>query len=165
MEIDAGAPANVSLFLDLILDADGTAREEWVQVDIGLLPADLAEDAPIVPSWGVYEGDTTLMADDYSDPSACTSYSASGNDGVYALDLTAGQTVDVDLEYTTADPDAVLYISDDAAAPDTACLDGADANVDGTESLSFTAPADGIYYLVIDNWNTGGGPFEVAIFF
>ena len=165
VEIDAGAPANGSLLLDLDLDADGTASEDVVALDLGLVPADLAVDAPLVPSWGVYEGDTTLMADDYGDPSACTGYTAAGNDGVFAIDLTAGQTLDVDLEYTTADPDAVVYISDDPTAPDTACLDGADSNLDGTESMSFTAPADGIYYLVIDNWNSGGGPFEVAILF
>ena len=132
---------------------------------MGLQPADLAVDAPLVSQPGLYVGDTTAMADDYADPSNCTGWSAAGNDAVFAIDLAGNQQLIADLTYLTADPDAVMYISDDPSAPDTACLDGVDDVYDGTESLTFTAPGPATYYLVIDNYYTGGGPFEVMLVF
>jgi hypothetical protein len=69
------------------------------------------------------------------------------------------------VSYSTAGVDAVLFISRDAAEPDVNCDAGADAAVDGTEDLLFTAPVSGNYYLVVDNYNAGGGAFSLDLTF
>ncbi len=166
LTIDAGAPASASFDLVLAVDADGRTFELPVRVALGILPADLGVEAPVVPAPATLSGDTTDLADDYQNPSACTSYSAIGHDGVYAVELTTGQVLDLDLRYAQGSGvDAVLYVSDDPTSPDLQCLAGADGETGTHEDLSYTATADGTIYVVVDAFVDWGGEFTLEIGF
>ena len=163
-ELAAGAPASDVVQIGVIMDAGGLWDSGWFDVTTGPVGGDTCAQAPVLDASVVLGGSTLYALNDYSDPSACTSYAAIGPDVVYALDLSAGQTVTADLEYAAGGGDAVLYISTDPGQPDTNCLAGADLNVDETETLTFTASTTGIHYLVVDAydiWN--GGEFELAL--
>jgi len=160
---DPGAPETWIYTLDLAVNADGFVYDLDLEFPLGTQAADLAPDAPQVPPGTTVVGDTTWLADDYQDPSACTQYTASGNDGVYAVSLLAGETLELDLAYEAPGPDAVLYVSDDATLPDINCLDGVDAEFGEHESFTFTAPEDDVYYVVVDGYYAGGGAFTLQL--
>ena len=165
-EIDPGAPPSTVLDFDISLDAGGIGTDGRFYVNTGLFPGDTCADAPDVPASTVLVGNTAYSSNDYDNPSLCTSYVAEGPDVVYAIDLTAGQTLVADLEYAAGGPDAVLYISTNAYNPDTWCLDGADMNVDETETLTYTAASSAVHYLVVDGYDSGiGGEYELAVTF
>jgi hypothetical protein len=164
VEVDIAAPTNVRYTLDLAVDADAHQRVLTVPLVIGVQAADVAEDAALLPEAITLAGDTALLTDDYQDPAACTGFSASGYDGVYAVELTTGQELQLDLEYDSG-PDAVIYVSDDAEYPDDNCLAGADTENYEHEQLDFTAPADGTYYIVVDAFGGGFGPFTLQVTF
>ena len=164
VEVDAAAPANGRYSLDLTVDADGQLRVLSIPLVVGVQAADRAVDAPLLPESITLAGDTALLDDDYQDPAACTGFSASGYDGVYAVELTTGQELQLDLEYDSG-PDAVIYVSDDAEFPDDNCLAGADSENYEHEQLDFTAPADGTYYIVVDAFGGGFGPFTLQVTF
>lgn len=164
--IDAGAdPAGIHT-LHLLVDADGYSFDLSFPVLLGLQAADLATDALEIPGSQTLTGDTSPLADDYANPSACTGWSADGSDAVYAVSLTGGQLLELTLAFHGGGPDATLYVSDDPVSPDIHCLAGADDNVDHTESLSFTAPTGGLYYVVVDSFDSGsGGPYTLDVAF
>ncbi len=164
VEVDVAAPANGRYILDLAVDADGHQRALSIPFVVGVQAADLAVDAPLLPESITLQGDTALLDDDYQDPASCTGFSASGYDGVYAVELTTGQELELDLEYDSG-PDAVIYVSDDAEFPDDNCLAGADAENYEHELLVFTAPADATYYIVVDAFGGGFGPFTLQVTF
>ena len=164
IDVDPAAPANGRYILDLTVDADGIQRVLSFPLVVGVQPADVAEDAPLLAAPITLQGDTALLDDDYQDPAACTGFSASGYDGVYAVELVTDQVLELDLEFD-AGPDAVIYVSDDAENPDTQCLAGADAESYEHEELEFTAPADATYYIVVDAFGGGYGPFTLQVSF
>ncbi len=127
-------------------------------------PAEICANAPVI-SAGTYYGDNSSMIDDYGDPSACTGYTAAGFDGCYAVHLLSGQQLTADVSYAGDVQDAVLYVSTDAAAPDTSCLAGADVEYDtGHENLVYSAPSNGLYYLVVDGYYSSlGGSYTLVI--
>ena len=164
--IDDDADENGVYTLMLTVDADGWPYTMETSVALGLQAADTTAGAPVIDESTTLIGDTSGLADDYQDPSACTTFSASGLDGVYAVNLLTGQQLTADLAYEEGGPDAVIYISADAAEPDINCDGGADLNVDHTETLDFTAPADGLYYIVVDSYYTDeGGAFTLELAF
>lgn len=109
-------------------------------------------------------GSTQFATNDYS-PSAttggCTGYPAVGKDVVYILNVAGGDSLDV--SYTSV-ADGSIYLITDCANPTTTCVAGADDTVAGqAETLGFTFPASGVYYLVLDNYGTGaGGSFTLT---
>jgi len=164
--IDPAADANGAYTLMLTVDADGTPFTAEFTLALGVQATDTTSDAPVIDAATTLIGDTSALVDDYQDPSACTTYSASGLDGVYAVNLISGQQLTADLAYEEGGPDAVIYISADAAEPDINCDGGADLNVDNTETLDFTAPADGLYYIIVDSYYTDeGGAFTLELAF
>ncbi len=166
VDVSSQAPPWGSESLDLELTSGIFSSVTALDLPLGLHAGDTTADAPEIPAPGSYAGDTTSRVDDYQDPSACTGFSAGGNDAVVAVSLALGQVLDVDLTYDAGGPDAVLYVSDDPLAPDTACLEGADLTVDESESLSFTAPYGGLFYVVVDAFDTDdGGPFTLDLSF
>lgn len=123
-------------------------------------PAPLANDTcaaatPLgVP--GTATGDTTWATNQSSFPLAqsCTGYFVDGGDLFHAVTLTQGTTIQATL---TPGPgfDAALYVVDGCGAA--ACLAGSDRPGAGaSETLTFTAPANGTYYLVVDGAASGG---------
>ena len=164
VEVDAAAPANGRYTLDLTVDADGIQRVLSFPFVVGVQPADVATDAPLLAGSVTLQGDTALLDDDYQDPAACTGFSASGYDGVYAVELVTDQVLQLDLAFDLG-PDAVIYVSDDAENPDDNCLAGADAESYEHEELVFTAPADATYYIVVDAFGGGYGPFTLDVTF
>ncbi len=166
LEIDAAAAESGVYTLVLTVDADGVLFDLDLQLSLGMQAADTTADAPVIDGPMTVLGTTAALADDYQDPSACTGYTASGRDGVYAVNLISGQELTLDLAYDEGGPDAVIYVAADATSPDLNCDDGADAAVDHTESMVFTAPADGLYYIVVDSYYTDeGGPFTLELAF
>ncbi len=164
--IDGGAPDSASYVLDLEVTADAEVFNLAIPLGLGVVPSDTTANAPEVSAAGVYYGDTTGFVNDYSDPSNCTTYSATSVDVVYAINLAANQAFTAAIAYDAGGPDAVLYISDDAANPDTGCLAGADSNFDETETLNFTPTTAGLYYLIVDGYYTDdAGPYTLTLTF
>ncbi len=164
--LDAAADPLGIFTLQLTVDADGSLFDLSFQILLGFQATDLATDAMEIPEAQTLEGDTTDMANDYNNPSACTGWSADGNDAVYSVFLTTGQQLDLALAYEEGGPDAALYVSDDMAAPDVNCLAGADNNVDHTEEVSYTATEAGLVYIVVDAYAADtGGPFTLVATF
>ena len=84
-------------------------------------------------------------------PTSCTGYSAAGNDVVYSIYLTAGQTFTASQQGAH---DSSIYVVTDCYDPENTCVAGADATFTGdVETVSFTAPSTGVYYLIIDGYS------------
>ncbi len=165
--IDAAAPADGTYELALAVTASGHQFDLRIVVVLGAQAVDTTDDSPaVINSDWVLTGDTTDFTDDYSDPSACTGWLALGNDVVFALDLDAGDELDIDLDFDAFPPDAVIYVSDTPTDPDINCVDGADDHTNSaSESLRFEADTAGIYYLIVDSYSAGGGPFTLDVNF
>ncbi len=134
------------------------------------LPGDTCGTAPVVElpslvlsdiSISEYEADVALV------DSACTGFTTSGRDAVYAIPVQEGQKLTVRVTSTF---DATIYLLDRCDAPvmpASACLAGVDQTFSsGNENLSFTAPADRTYYLVIDHFGVmgpPGGTFDISL--
>lgn len=117
--------------------------------DSGLGPAiDLCANAAMLGP-GTHAGNTSSYADDVTPPGDCTNgFSAFGPDAFYRYDLTAGQMLSATV--TPVGWDAMLYLLDGCEA--SSCTAGVDAaGVDGAETTSFTATADGMYHVVVDS--------------
>ena len=96
--------------------------------------------------------------------SACTGYTTTGRDALYKIALTQGQSVTITL---TSAFDSALWISnscDMATAAIGQCLAGVDnALSNGTETLTYVAPAAGDYYIVAQAYSsTGLGTFTIT---
>jgi hypothetical protein len=88
----------------------------------------------------------------------CTLSRTLGADSVYAVTLTAGQTLTATLvSDATVPEDLALYVSEDCSNVRNQCLGGAD-NEGGTavpEVLTYTAAADGTYFVFVDSFYAG----------
>ena len=153
--------------LVLSVDADGHVYDLEIPLPVAADIGETTADAPLLTTATTVHGDTTSMVDDYDDPSSCTGWPADGYDAVVAVQLSAGQILSVLLEYAPGTQDAVVYISDNAAFPDLACLAGRDDNYDDpAEFMVFTAPSTGEYYVIADGYYAHeGGPFELTLGF
>jgi hypothetical protein len=116
---------------------------------------------------GALNGDLTWAVNDYdpgvgTPPPSCTGYTAAGKDVAYALDLQAGDLCQ--FSYTLTSADASFYLVSDCANVNDSCLAGADATgAGGTETLAWTCPTTGAYYLICDVYGTNtGGPFTLT---
>jgi hypothetical protein len=101
----------------------------------------------------------------------CTNFAQPGPDVVYSLDLTATQVITVTLSNTAATYDgSIALVGPGAAAicdasPITTCVAGADTTFDGqTETFTYTATADGTYYIIVDSFGINeGGTFTLSV--
>ncbi len=103
---------------------------------------------------GYTDSATTTGGSDNSDLDTeianCLQTPAPGPDAIYAIDLEYQDTIWITLSDVGDDFDPILYISNVCANP-TVCNTGADnGGINAGEQLSFEAPADGTYYIVID---------------
>jgi hypothetical protein len=117
--------------------------------DAGPGPAiDLCANAAMLGP-GTHAGNTSTYADDSTPPGDCTNgFSAYGPDAFYRYDLTIGQMLTATV--TPVGWDAMLYILEGCETA--SCTAGVDAaGVDGVETTSFTATADGTYHVVVDS--------------
>jgi hypothetical protein len=84
-------------------------------------------------------------------------YPEAGKDETYKVDLLTGDILD--MTYTQLSADAAFYVVTDCANVPGTCVAGADATFSGQpEVISYTATADGTYYIILDCYgtNTGG---------
>ena len=150
--------------LELVLGSGSLSWTESLTVSLGERPADGAGEAPLVTESTALVGDGRDFTDDWRDSITCTGSEAAGSDAVVALPLQAGQSLTANVVYAPGVQDAVLYLSDDPLEPAGACLAGVDDRTDEEETLFFSAPAEGTYYLVVDGIHEGhGGPFVLTL--
>lgn len=91
------------------------------------------------------------------DSSACTNNASPGRDAIVEVQVSGGDTVDVDVSSSDGGDNPMIYIADDcfelSQSGSNGCVAGSDSNGDGSpESLSWTVPqgAGGTYYVVSD---------------
>jgi hypothetical protein len=162
--IDPGADTTVVHEVSLAVDAGGVAAQLAVPLTLGPRPTDKAEDAALMGESGSWIGDLSVTTDDWRDTAGCTGSVAAGRDGVYLLELDAGQVVTAHVVYAAGVQDAVLYIGTDLADPAGTCLTGADDRDDETETLFWTAPAQGSYLLLVDGLHEDfGGEYVLTL--
>lgn len=113
----------------------------------------------IPPGEYYFAGDNTLANSDYPlATGSCTGYSFTGADVVYFVCLDQGDTFSVVM--TNDGFDASIYLMTDPADPFGSCVIGAD----DPEEFSYTAEAEGMYYLVVGAYASGLGAFEITGF-
>lgn len=103
---------------------------------------------PVAQS-GLIQGTWLPWQKNYSGITGCGG-SARGPENVYAVNLTTGQTLTATLTGTGSD--TALYFIQDCNDITNTCLAGADTY--GAETVTYTATADGVVYIVADNWST-----------
>jgi hypothetical protein len=124
-------------------------------------------DGAIVIPCGLFadEGSTHCAGNDLNlpaDPGAsCTGFSSNGQDVVYSVTVPLGAVLTADYANEADGSIYILQNCSDVAS----CLAGSDALLAGShETLTFTFPADGTYYLVLDTFGTGSaGHFTLAV--
>ncbi len=164
LTFDAGASTAVPYHLDLALDAGAWSGTLELPLELGPRPTDTAAEAPLLGGAASLYGDADPLTDDWRDTSSCTGGLASGRDAAVALLLEAGQSLTANLIYSPGAQDAVLYLADDPQNPAGACLTGADDRTDEQETLFWTAPAEGTYYLIVDGVHEGfGGTYVLTV--
>ncbi len=105
-----------------------------------------------------FTGDFSTLANDHALPVAnsCLPSWTPGNDGAYVVDLVAGQTLTASLVSTVVgnEQDVALYLVNDCADINAACLGGADAHGGSAtpETLTYTATADESVTLIVDSF-------------
>lgn len=101
-------------------------------------------------NWG---GNTMLAVDDLFFPDSvetCTGYPANGPEVVYRVNANAGDSLH--LVFDMNDADASFYIVSDCSDVWTYCVYGMDEAVTGdAETIDYTFPAAGTYYLIFDS--------------
>lgn len=110
---------------------------------------------------GIVEGDLTMATNNYNPAipgPSCTGYAAIGNDVTYVMHLEAGDEVSL---FYFGGYDEAFYIVTDCSDM-TTCLIGADSTVGTGETIVWTAPADGTYYIICDKYGAGGGAFTLT---
>jgi hypothetical protein len=120
-----------------------------------------ADAAPLSLS-GALEATTTVgRANDYS-PSAgaCTGYTASGPDRVYAVDVAAGDQLSVSM--TGVGFDASLYLVSRCADVTGSCVAGSDVGTSAVEQLAPVFAQAGRYFLILDGYAGGAGPVQLS---
>ena len=127
---DAGAVPGNTYEMDVLVtpaDPDCTTDDFFEDNDSDAAPA------PVETTW-------------YTNLSSCPS-----DDDYYALDVLAGQTVDVDLYFTDAEGDVDLYLYDDSLT-----LVDYSGSVTDDESVAGAASADGTWVIRARLWSDAG---------
>lgn len=150
----------------LVVDGASANSRGRVEVDVLVEEFDANPDndacgsaAALEPN-RVVEGDTRGAADDVSlvAGNRCTGYDSRGGDLAYVADLTRGTRY-----FVQAVPeggwDLSLIVTTDCGRPDQACVAGSDGAL--TESVVFTAAADGDHFIVVDGSAGEGGRFSL----
>src|SRR2546425_7699588 len=100
-----------------------------------------------------WSGTTTYATNDYSfgTGQSCTGSSADGKDVVYRFNVNAGDSVSV--SYRALTTDASMYLVTDCADVVGSCKVGKDETFVGEwETLHYTFPTSGTYYLILDSF-------------
>jgi len=89
----------------------------------------------------------------------CTTYHSRGNDVVYSIDLTAGQTLNLSAE---TEADTSLFVLDACPPVADSCVAGVDSG--DPEELAFTAETAGTYFIIVDTYTTArsGGSYSLT---
>jgi hypothetical protein len=106
-------------------------------------------------------GDTTSLMNDLSPPATgCTGFSNPGPDAIFQVTAAAGQTI-----RATVRPDlwdASVFIA--SACTSSACVAGADIEIDEPETTSFAVTTAGTYFVVVDSWQAStAGCYELNV--
>ncbi len=87
-------------------------------------------------------------------------------DHVYLVHLEAGQKISVEVKALDGWDPALFILQGDCASGMVQCLAGADgATTSPSESLAFTAPNKGDYYLVVDAYGMAHGVYQISVAF
>lgn len=162
--VDFTAPVAGDYFL--VVDAFRASAGRYA-LDVRLNPAPVANDACAgaidVTAGGRWSGDTRHARDDYTPVSSsgrasCTGYTAAGPDVVYAARLAPGERLRASLH---AAWDASLYLVTDCARAGDTCVAGEDSG--HPEAIDFTSASGGTYFIVVDGYGSGRGPFDLDV--
>ncbi len=157
--VDFVAPAGGDYFLIVDGFVDSGAFTLSYDVTSTASSNDVCAEAIDVPVGGLITGSTSGANADYDPgPGGCTRASASGADVVYQIQLDAGERLQASLH---AGWDSALYVVSDCSDVLRSCVAGQD---DGDpEVIDFVAVTAGRYFLVVDGYGTGHGPFELSV--
>lgn len=126
---------------------------------------DLCGGAIDATAGGTFTEEISNYADDYNQnnaASSCTGFSTAGPEGVWSVNAVAGQVLTATMD--AANFDAALYVSTDCMMIDDSCVEGSDSGSRATESISYTIPTDGVYYIVADAFTSSPtGTFTITI--
>lgn len=172
---DAGADAGMDAGNDAAVPVDAAIDAGNDAAVPPLALADfctMASTVPIIPRPAsasdavstAYLIDTTALTDDVSAVAACTGAIQNGRDGFAAVMMLANERWHFHLRRPTT-ANASLYILD-SACDERTCMGRSGQDLCGTsadEHFSFTAPADGTYFLGVDSEGTGGFTGELDV--
>ncbi|MEM7337946.1 MAG: PPC domain-containing protein [Actinomycetota bacterium] len=97
---------------------------------------------------------TPIVGNSSVDAIACPS-----NGDVYALPLTAGETVELDLLFATGEGDLDLFVFDPTG---TGILESSLSPTDN-EHITFTAPSSDTFFVLVTGFNGASGPYHLDI--
>lgn len=181
-EAEAGAQVDAGMDAALDVDAGDDAAATDANLDAGtdaaipsLTLADFctsASSVPMIPRPAsatdavstAYLIDTRGLSDDVSAVAACTGSVQAGVDGFASVTMLAGERWHFHLRRPTT-ANAALYILD-SACDERTCAGRAGQDQCGTaadEHFSFTAPADGLYFLGVDSESGAGFTGELDV--
>jgi hypothetical protein len=134
--------------LQAVIAGEPVVSERALRV---LLPrAESCATAFTLPDEGSFHGDLSGMADDLSDPSACTGYPATGPDAVFRVIVPEYAIIAVTLWIPGADAVVYLFHDCDDAADPVVCSDSGGLNVPEEMSHSPLPGHAGAYHLAVD---------------
>lgn len=121
--------------------------------------------------WGPYSDTTTGLSDTYDlgGSGTCagggTQYGTTGDGPDAAFLLRVDQDCDITV---SADPttswDLALYVVTDCGSLASSCMGVDDSGGSGTqEDVTFFATAGTDYYVIVDGYNGGNGPFDFSV--
>ena len=154
--IDAPPPIDAPPAIDAGIDAPPGPVDTCAQA------LDLTS-AAMSPTGTTVTGTTVGYANNVQVPTACTTYTTTGYDAVYAVTVGAGAVITVTAMPTTS-WDLSLYLTSTCSLTAT-CVIGDDSGLSGiTENFAYTTTAAGTYFIIIDGWNTGAsGPYSLNV--
>lgn len=162
-EIDYTAASGGTFFL--IVDGfagQGGSYTLDINISAAPVPNDQCSGAIDVTAGGVFTGLTTNATADYSPivsgTGGCTGYTANSKDVTYQVALQSGERLQAALD---AAWDASLYLVENCANVPGTCVAGDDSG--NPESVDFTAPASGTYFLIVDGYGTASGAFSLSV--
>jgi len=107
-------------------------------------------------------GATTGMVNDYdilTSTTCGTTFDSNGADMVYQIQV--DQTCDLTVAESAATHDVVLWAVTDCSDMDNTCVTSSDGG--NPESFTFTANAGTDYWIIVDGWNGGEGPYTLDV--
>lgn len=111
-----------------------------------------------VGTGGTFNGSLIDYVDDY-EPETCISFGAPGPDAVWSINAVAGQVLTASM---TGGFDSSLYVVSDCSDIAGTCGDGSDSGL--IETINYTIPTDGIYYIITDAYSANAsGTFSLTV--